>query len=358
MRDLHIDTFVCAALCSLLGGVGCAAEHSPQEPEGKSPRATNTAAVQAHLAFVPDFPGAGNSGADAPLAGGMLCDTVTRTRTKLTDPTTSCFFQTGQTQPSATLEQVLECVEGVNAVHLRLTFDPAFVDNTYGANAIGWDRGGPTGRAGPMPPAPMPPATMPPNRPGKGAPMMPPGMIGHGKAGHSFMDLVGSDHAELVVTNQDGELVSQFKLDYISVRNDTLSGYASLGVRGGDGKMIVGDAADIVQWRTSLERNLNERGYEDYTADSPVTDEGYAINADAPNWDYRVVYEAWVADEVFGDSGFGGAKIEHVHASPSKAPSDTIEVTPGECPCEQDGGCETPPPNCELAPEDPTCQLG
>jgi hypothetical protein len=83
---------------------------------------------------------------------------------------------------------------------------------------------------------------------------------------------------------------------------------------------------------TSIDRNLNERGYASYTTDSPATDELYTPNPETPEWDYRVVYEAWIDDDVFGAAGFGGALIEFVHASPAKAQSNTITVEPGDCP--------------------------
>jgi hypothetical protein len=201
---------------------------------------------------------------------------------------------------------------------------------------------------------------MGPGGPGKGGPGKAPKP---GKAGHTWKDLVGSDHAEFVVTNDDGDLVAQFKLDYVSVSGDAPAGYASLGVLGGDGKMIAGDKGDIVEWTTSIERNLNERGYDTYIVDSPETDADYTPNVLTPKWDYRVVYEVWIDNDAFGASGFGGAAIEHVHASPSKAPSDTITVTPGDCPCVRDGGCaDGPPPpdpgpSCKDRPNDLDCVL-
>lgn len=366
-------------LCAALGFAGCAANHDAGRSAGRG--------QSSNLDFVPDFPGAGESGADEPLPDGMVCDTAVRVPRNLLDPHTKCFMQPGQTQPSATIEQVLECADGVDAVHLRLTFDPAFVDNTYGANAIGWDQrkgpGGPGGPGGMMMMMPPPGAAPPPPA---GMAKAPKGPGGPGKAGHTWKDLVGSDHAEFVVTNEAKELVLQFKLDYVSVDPKAPSGYASLGVLGGDGRMIKGDSKYIVKWETSIARNLNERGYADYTEDSPATDADYTPNAATPKWDYRVVYEVWIDHAAFGSSSFGGAQIEHVHASPSKAPSDTITVEPGDCPCVRDGGCDTPPPpptdkecgglddfsctkpdepppppkdepDCEKFPEDPNCVL-
>ena len=63
----------------------------------------------------------------------------------------------------------------------------------------------------------------------------------------------------------------------------------------------------IVDFNTSISRNFNERGYGTYTVDSPATDADYTPNAAAPDWDFRVVYEAWIDVDAFGASGFGDA---------------------------------------------------
>jgi hypothetical protein len=66
------------------------------------------------------------------------------------------------------------------------------------------------------------------------------------------------------------------------------------------------------------------------------------------------VYELWVDAEAFGDSGFGEASIESVHASPSKLGENTVPVTPEPCPP------EWPPPNCvpSLSGEGYDCGCG
>jgi len=287
------------------------------------------------------FPGSGTSDAGDPLPNGMVCDYVPGAPSPIPEAVQECYYDVNdpnRDQPAAILEQVLECVEGVDAVHLRLTFHPTFVDNTYGANAVGWS----DEQAAMMEPPMMPPPMM--GMGGK-APKPPKG----GKGGHTFMDLVGSDHAEILVKDDNGDVVVHFKLDYLSQDAASDSGYGSLGVLGGEGKMLVGNPAHVVQWTTSQDRNMNERGYADYTTDSPATDASYTPNSETPEWDYRVVYEAWIDLEAFGDVGFGGATIEFVHASPSKGASNTIEVVPGDCPpCpdnDPDADCgETPPP--------------
>src|SRR5258707_558382 len=64
----------------------------------------------------------------------------------------------------------------------------------------------------------------------------------------------------------------------------------------------------------------------------PATERKYPPNPAAPNWDYRVVYEAWINSAAF--SGPARAFVDHVHASPSKLSSDTLYISPGRCPTE------------------------
>jgi hypothetical protein len=163
-------------------------------------------------------------------------------------------------------------------------------------------------------------------------------------AAHTFRDLVGSDHAEFKLRDASGQLTHQFKADYLTESTSAPSGYASLGVVGGEGKFITGNASDVVAVSTSLDRNLNACGLGAYTENSPATDASYTPNPAAPNWDFRVVYDVWVKKAAFGSAGFGAASVDFVHASPSKAGSATIEVTPGDCPpdwpyCTDPAGC-------------------
>jgi hypothetical protein len=175
-------------------------------------------------------------------------------------------------------------------VVVRVTFSKNFVDNTYGANAIGW-----------------------------------------GDKGHKFNDLVGSDHVELTLKDGGNATKLQFKVDYISESDDAASGYRTLGVTGGDGKMEAGDASDVLSARTSLDENFNVDGYV-LTEDSPATDDNYTPDPQYPKWDFDVWYEVTVDPSAFGSAGFGGATMDSVHASPSKSQS-TEPVTP--VPCEQ-----------------------
>ena len=302
---------------------------------------------------LPSFPGSGTSNAGLPLPNGMLCDAVAGVEVPIKERIETCFVDKNDesTGVAATLEQVLECVEEADTVHIRLTFHPWFVDNTYGANAIGWDKDGavdPMMMPPAMDPMMMPPAMDPMMMPPAMDPMMmgkPPKMPKGGKGGHTFKDLVGSDHAEIILTDATGKEVMQFKLDYLSVDADKASGYGALGVLGGEGKVILGDPAHIVRWSTSMDLNLNDRGYASYLVDSPATDADYTPSSEAPEWDYRVVYEAWIDLDAFGAGGFGGATIEYVHASPAKADGNTIEVKKGKCPpCTDPDGCHDVPP--------------
>jgi hypothetical protein len=168
-----------------------------------------------------------------------------------------------------------------------------------------------------------------PDRPGKDAAgpkaPAPPG-------GHTFNDLVGSDHAELELLDADGNVAMSFWLDYVSAAASAPSGYASLGVSGGEGRLNVGKPAWVLAATTSLDRNLNACGLGSFVTDSPATDANYTPNPDASAWDYRVSYEVWISTEAFGDAGFGSALIQLVHASPSKRGGATLDVVPGSCP--------------------------
>ena len=215
--------------------------------------------------------------------------------------TTTTTTTTTGALPAATIEYLHETAGGQEYYRFRITFDPAFVDNTYGTNAIGW-----------------------------------------GQKGHTFKDLVGSDHVELSLFDGTKTLVSMFDLDYITASSATCA-YDALGVSGGEGKMLVGDSKYVLASTTSLDRNLNGCGYckssacgGNCTVNSPLTDAKYTANAATPNWDYRVVYEVWVDAGVFAGKGFGGASITFVHASPSKVSTNTVTVTPRPC---DGGGC-------------------
>ena len=251
--------------------------------------------------YVPQFPGSGTAADTAPLQGGMLCDSGGGDAPPIPPTVTRCCFGPEGEHPAATIEQALECAEGKNTVHLRLTFDPGFNDNTFGDGSIGWNP----------------------------------------RRGHRFRDLTGSDHAELVLVDGNGEIAMQFKIDYLTEDDSAPSGYASLGVNGGDGEVSIGDPSHVIDHATSLDRNLNERGYSEYVEHSPATDEAYTPNPETPEWDYRLVFEIWIDLAAFGDAGFAGAFIDYVHASPAKRSSDTIEVEPDDCPpCDDPEGCD------------------
>jgi hypothetical protein len=214
-------------------------------------------------------------------------------------------FTVASGKPAAIVEYLHETAGGQNYYRFRVTFDPSFVDNTYGVNAIGW-----------------------------------------GDKGHTWKDLLGSDHAELELFDNNHAMVAQLKIDYIGIDASQSCGYESLGVSGGDGKMLLGDANWVLGSTSSLARNLEGCGYCENSAcggdcrvNSPSTDEKWTSNSSTPNWDYRVRYEVWIDAAAFGTSGFGGVNVSYVHASPSKETTNTITVIPGPCP--------PPPTGCE-----------
>jgi hypothetical protein len=297
------------------------------------------------------FPGAGTSGAAQPLAVSLAPETsgacdpepTASIPASTANAQTVCFYSADDAGvPAATIEQVVEVVGNSEWVHIRLTLNPDFVDNTYGSTAVGWgDAGAPVPPPHLSPPgpnergadagAPPAPEARPPRErgdaPGGGA------RPARGKpGGHTFRDLVGSDHAEIQLLDANGAVVVHFKLDYLSESEAALSGYASLGVSGGEGELSVGDPKWILASTTSIDRNLNACGLSRFLEDSPPTDALYTPDPSASDWDYRVAYEIWVATEAFGSAGFGSALIENVHASPSKAAGNTVTVLPAPCP--------------------------
>jgi hypothetical protein len=177
-----------------------------------------------------------------------------------------------------------------NTITIRTTFSKTFVDNTYGTNVIGW-----------------------------------------GSKSHTFNNLVGSDKLELSLKDGNGVEKMNLVLDYISSSNTVPSGFKTLGVSGGEGKVNTGSASDVVDVKTSLSENLNTFGCV-FTTNSPPTDANYSPSPSCPNWIYDVWYEVTVKQSVFGAAGFGSPSIVEVHASPSKTGNNTEDVVPGPCP--------------------------
>jgi len=176
-------------------------------------------------------------------------------------------------------------------------------DNTYGANSVGW-----VGKDGK-------PST------------------------HTFGNLVGSDKAVFNLTNSAGQAFT-YTLDYISQTSSAPSGYASLGVSGGDGRVSGASASNVLKWGTSLDYNLNKLGFKSFITDSPATtpahnpdgsidySKPYANPANAPGWVYNIEYEFEISAAAFGPSGFGSVTVPYAHDSPSKFGQNTIIAVP------------------------------
>lgn len=171
---------------------------------------------------------------------------------------------------------------------VNFTQPRTLVDNTYGANAIGWGKGvAPSGK------------------------------------NHKFKDLKGSDKAQFTITDGAENIVFDFTLDYISGSHHAPSGYASLGATDGDGKVHMGSADSLLAWSTSLDYNFNALGHV-LTKDSPATDGDYTENPNFPDWVFEVTYEFQLDGRVFADNGFGGLTIPVVHDSPNKIGTNKV----------------------------------
>jgi hypothetical protein len=159
-----------------------------------------------------------------------------------------------------------------------------FVDNTYGTNAIGWPAGN-----------------------------------------HSFSQLVGSDRLQLALYNSTGVKTLEFAMDYISASPGAPGGYKTLGVSGGDGRMLLGASSNVWAVDTSLSVNFRDPIMVPVlTVNSPPTDANYTPPA-APytNWIFDVYYDVTFRTEIFGPDGFGYPRMSYVHASPSKTGSNS-----------------------------------
>ena len=161
-------------------------------------------------------------------------------------------------------------------ITLRTIYAKTFCDNTYGDNTIGW-----------------------------------------GSTSHTFDKLRGSDKLELALYDANGSLALQFELDYIDDGGQGVSGYGTGGVTDGDGDMITGNAAYILDVKTSLSENFNTYGYV-LLDDSPATDDNYTVNPNYPNWIYEIWYEVTIDLAAFGAAGWGYPEITDFHASPSR----------------------------------------
>ena len=178
---------------------------------------------------------------------------------------------------------------------------PAPNDNSYGVNAVGW-----------------------------------------GSHGHKFNDLVGSDHAGFQLTDGGGTVRLSFNVDYLTASAAAPSGYASLGVTGGDGKMLVG-TSDGISATTSLANNLNninipglfsptheqQFGSVNVLMDSPPTDPQHETydNSDPTlqGWDFHNTYFVTISAAKLAAIGYDPAtwSVEpndsQLHNSPAKA---------------------------------------
>lgn len=145
---------------------------------------------------------------------------------------------------------------------------------------------------------------------------------------HKFSDLLGSDKAIFEIYNANGSLVMDFDLDYIGIDPGAVSGYASHGIdetgEKSDGELRSGQASWLLDYNTSLTRNLNELGYTTYTTLSPETinNTSYTVvNPGDANWIFEMIYEVTISKNAFGPNGFVGQSsivVPNLHNSPAK----------------------------------------
>jgi len=166
------------------------------------------------------------------------------------------------------------------------------VDNSYGANSIGWGGAAPSGKS------------------------------------HSFTDLLNSDKLGLVFS-ESGTEVLNVVVDYLSADSGSSSGFTA-----GPVSATTGSAASVEAVGTSLASNLADSAMQvaagskgiNLTTDSPPNASAgqpadYSdIDPAFANWIFNVNYEVEIDKAVFEPGGFTSANVALgvVHDSPNK----------------------------------------
>ncbi len=157
-------------------------------------------------------------------------------------------------------------------------------DNTYGTNAIGWKE----------------------------------------KPGHTLKALDRSDHAKIKLYDCGGHLVLEFFLDYATTSK--VGSLDCLGIHGGDGVMLFGDPASVLDASSSLDWNFNvaiptwPHKWQRSPPRVPANtyDPGTTADPDFP-WIYELTYEWSVSKAAFTGGCLGALEILEVHNSPYKS---------------------------------------
>jgi len=178
-------------------------------------------------------------------------------------------------------------------VSIALEQPTDLVDNSYGANAVGWGAMAETGK------------------------------------NHKFRDLVGSDKALFLFS--DGE-IDAVQLDFL-YETAKGSGVYDAGVEPGkDSYVAPPELMSNIEASSSLDYNINTLGY-DLTEDSPetVSDESYELvpGSAYTGWLFEVIYEMRIDGEVFEDAGGFRAEmldVSIVHDSPNKLGKNAVET--------------------------------
>lgn len=151
-----------------------------------------------------------------------------------------------------------------NDLSIGVVLDPSLVDNSYGANAVGYDN------------------TI------------------TGTGGHPFSDLTGSDKAEFSFVDANGAAFG-FTMDYLDKNGSTYQATAT----SGEGS---GGAGIVTESNSSMTYNFNNFGI--FETDSPTNVAG---------WDFLVTYELKVAGSVIGaDFDINQISIPQIHISDAK----------------------------------------
>ena len=139
---------------------------------------------------------------------------------------------------------------------------------------------------------------------------------------NQFSNLLSGNAAEFQFTDNNGNVVLDFRCDYLSAAASAMfgngrvnypSGYGTLGVSGGSGQMITGSSANVLFATTTLTSNLNQAPqFYGYTNNSPSPQSG-----DYTRWTQCTGYTVVISPRAFGGKlcNFGGVTVPSCYNS-------------------------------------------
>ena len=179
-------------------------------------------------------------------------------------------------------------------VYFNFIQPTSLVDNSYGANSVGWGSNAPSGK------------------------------------NHNFKDLLGSDSAELVFYDSSSNKVLNTQIDYIE-GNGSGPYYARVENESVTGAVI--NVASSLQWNWQQFGSTNPELFGNNSS-SPLTGSNTTYDVTDPalsDWIFDVIYEFQISGSLFSDQDrfeLSQLSFEVVHDSPNKIGRNKVYPDP------------------------------